>query len=608
MSDTTSARRKNRGTRELSADAGFGQVYDARILRRLWRFVAPHKGLLTVAMVSYPVASLLHLAQPYLVKVAIDEHLMPKKMEGFGGLILVFVAVVALEFLGRFYQTILTMLLGQRVTKDLRTTLFAQLQRVDLGFLERNPVGRLMTRVTNDVESISEMFSAGAVSILGDLVTLTGIIVMMLALDWKLTLIAFTVLPVLGLIVQLFRGHAREAFREVRLHLARMNGFLNESISGMSLVQAFRQEAELAREFEEINGSFRDANFKSIRYDAMTYAIVEGISTISIALVLFFGYEMFAQDAVGIGVLVAFVDYLRRFFAPITELSTKYTILQSAMASAERCLDLLDEEPKVVEAASPRPAAPLAGALRFEDVHFSYGKDGPEILRGLSFEVKKGEKVAIVGPTGAGKSTIVKLIARFYDPTSGRITWDGTPLADLALGSLREKLAVVLQDSYLFDGTIEENVAFGAKHLDRAALTRAAERTQALGVIEGRPEGWATKVGDRGARFSSGERQLIAFARALALDPELLLLDEATSAVDPETEAKIQRGLEALIEHRTAVIIAHRLSTIRRVDRIIVLAGGKVVEQGSHDELLARGGVYRNLYELQFAEEERTAA
>ncbi|MCK6549918.1 ABC transporter ATP-binding protein/permease [Myxococcota bacterium] len=602
------ARRKARQEkRELSADVSFGQVYDARILKRLWAFVRPHKKLLALAMASYPITSALNFAQPYVVKLAVDEHLVPKQLEGFSTLIAVFVALVAGELVARFYQTVLTMLLGQRVTKDLRTSLFAKLQEVDVGFLEKNPVGRLMTRVTNDVESISEMFAAGAVSIVGDFVTLAGIIAMMFVLDWKLTLYAFAVLPVLGGVVLFFRPRAREAFREVRTYLARLNGFLNESISGMHLIQVFRQEKEMFSEFSELNAKYRDANVTAIRFDAMTYAIVEGIATVATALVLLLGFGMFAGGAVEIGVFVAFVEYLRRFFAPITELSTKYTMLQSAMASAERCVDLLDERASITSRPDARPLAPLSDAVRFEHVSFAYSAAGQKVLDDLSFTVKRGEKVAIVGPTGAGKSTIVKLIARFYDPTAGRVTFDGVDLRDASLDDVRRKLALVLQDAYLFDGTIEENIAFGAK-LDHETLVRAAARTQALSVIEGRPEGWKTMVGERGARFSSGERQLIAFARALALDPELLVLDEATSAVDPETESKIQRGLEALIQDRTAVIIAHRLSTIRRVDRIIVLAAGRVVEEGSHDELLAKGGVYKNLYELQFAEEERDAA
>lgn len=598
---------RKKGARELSPDVTLGKVYDARILRRVWQFVRPHQRLFGLAMLTYPVASALQMTQPYLVKVAIDEYLVPKRLEGFGLLVLGYLGFVVLEFGARFYQTILTQLLGQRVTKDMRLALFARLQTVDVSFLERNPVGRLMTRVTNDVESISEMFSAGAVSILGDLFTLSGIVIVMLSLNWKLTLYAFAVLPVLITVVVISRKYARDAFRAVRTHLARINGFLNEAISGMSIVQVFRQEPRMRAEFEEVNAAYRDANFSAIRYDSMTYAIVEAISTIAVALVLLLGLGLFEKGSAQIGVFVAFVDYLRRFFGPITELSTKYTILQSAMASAERCIDLLDEKTRVLDAHSPKPLGPFARALELDQVSFAYG--AAPVLNRISFTVRRGEKVALVGPTGSGKSTIVKLIARFYDPTEGSVRLDGLDLREISKDALRSKLAVVLQDPYLFDGTVRENIAFGAAAADDRSLEAAAERTQALEVIQGLSEGWDTQVGERGSRFSSGERQLIAFARALAADPEILVLDEATSAVDPETEARIQRGVDALIRDRTAVIIAHRLSTIRKVDRILVLAGGKIVEEGSHQELLEKAGIYKNLYELQFTEAvERPAA
>ena len=589
--------------REYSADVTFGKAYDAHLLKRLWPFVYPHRALFFFALVSYPAVSSLHLVQPYLVKVAIDEHLVPRQAAGFAQIILLLIGAVVLEFGARFSQAFLTQLLGQRVTRDLRFSLFEKLQRVDLAYIERNPIGRLMTRVTNDVESLSEMFSTGAVSIVGDIITLTGIVIAMLALDATLTLYAFSVLPVIILVVSFFRRHAREAFRDVRALLARMNGYLNEVLTGMTLVQVFNQEKAALGDFDDVNSAYRDANFKAIRFDAMTYAIVEGISTIAIALILLLGVGLFEQGAVKVGVFVAFIEYLRRFFGPITELSTKYTVMQSAMASAERCVDMLDQVPSITAPAAPKAPADRVQAIRFEDVTFGYRADDP-VLHGLNLEVRRGEKVAIVGPTGAGKSTIVKLLARFYDPTGGRVAFDDVDLRDMTPDALRAKLAVVLQDAYLFDGTIRENVTLGDDDLEDEAVLGAARRSQALAVIDKVDEGWQAGVGERGGRLSSGERQLIAFARALARDPEILILDEATSAVDPETEALIQRGLEALIENRTAIIIAHRLSTVRKVDRIVVLSRGRVIEQGSHDELLAQGGTYKTLYELQFSDPE----
>ena len=595
----TSARAARR-KRALSEDVTFGKAYDGALMKRLWPFVAPHRTVLLLSLLSYPITSALHLVQPYLVKVAIDRHLVPKVAEGFGFILLAFVVAVILEFGARFGQLWLSQLLGQRVTRDLRQSLFHRLQIVDVGYVEKNPVGRLMTRVTNDVEQIGETFSTGAVSILGDLVTLTGIEVMMLILDWHLTLVAFSVIPLAAFVVLSFRRPARAAFRDVRTVTARLNAALAEIIAGMSVVQLFRQERAMAAELDEVNTDYKNANYRSIRYDAMTYAIIEGLATIAIASLFYFGVSYVAESTLELGVFVAFVDYLRRFFGPITELSTKYTMIQSAMASAERCVSLLDTEPTVTAPASPGALRGPIQRVHFEHVRFGYGP-GQTVLDGLELELLRGEKVAIVGPTGAGKSTLVKLLARFYDPTEGRISFDGVDLRTLEPSVIRQRLAVVLQDPYLFDGTVRENVTLGDSTITQARLDAAAERTRAIEVIRRLEHGWDTPVGERGSRLSAGERQLVAFARALAHDPELLVLDEATSAVDPATEALIQQGLAALLEGRTALVIAHRLSTVRRADRIVALVGGRVLEQGTHEALLERGGFYKTLYELQFA-------
>ncbi len=602
MSTATETPAQGPRRRSKEVDVEFGKAFDLFLIRRLMPFIKPYRRLFLVGLLSYPVVSLLHLVQPYLVKVAIDDHLLTKELEGFGTLVVLFIVSVVFEFLARFGQAVLTQILGQRITRDLRVALFQKLQSVDLAYIEKNPVGRLITRVTNDVEALSELFSAGAISIIGDFVTLIGIIVMMLILDWRLTLFAFTALPPLILIIAIMRKYAREAFRNIRIHIARINAFLNEAISGMSLVQSFRQERAMMAEFKEINGAYRNANFSAIRYDAMTYAIVEAIATAATALLLFLGLSLFETGLVEIGVFVAFVDYLRRFFTPITELSTKYTLLQSAMASAERSVELLDETPSVTDEAATQTLGPFQETIRFEHLSFRYHPEGPDVLTDLDLTIKRGEKIAIVGPTGSGKSTVVKLLARFYDPSAGCIRIDGVDLRHIPLQNLRERLAIVLQDPYLFDATIRENIAFGSPDVEADVLEEAAERTRAIEVIRQQEDGWDTMVGERGSRLSSGQRQVVAFARALAMDPEILILDEATSSVDPETEALIQKGLEALIRDRTSIIIAHRLSTIRHVDRIFVLVGGQVVEEGSHDMLIQQEGVYRKLYELQFAD------
>ncbi|MBI4819890.1 MAG: ABC transporter ATP-binding protein [Deltaproteobacteria bacterium] len=580
-------------------DVSFGKVYDARLLARLWEFVAPHRGLFAVAMISYPLGSVLHLAQPYLVKLAIDDHLVPKKAEGFALIAAAFVAAIGLEFVFRFIQSYLTQKVGQVVTKDLRRALFRRLLEVDVAYVESNPVGRLMTRVTNDVESIAETFSTGAVSLLGDLVTLAGIIGMMLVLDVELTLASFAAVPLMILIVLAFRKPAREAFRDVRSLVAKLNGALNEAISGMAMIQSFRVERPFARDLERINGEYRDANFRAIRFDSMTYAIAEGIGHVSVAALLVFGLSRLTQHQAEIGVFVAFTDYLRRFFGPITELSNKYTVMQSAMASAERCVELLDRQPTIVSPVQPRALPRPIDGIRFDRVSFSYKETEP-VLRDLELEIRRGEKVAIVGPTGSGKSTIVKLLCRFYDPGSGAVRFDGIPLSEVALDDLRGRLAVVLQDPYVFSGSIRDNISLRRPDVDDAMVMAAAERTRASVVIGRRPGGLDAEVGERGTNLSSGERQLIAFARALVLDPEVLVLDEATSSVDPETEGLIQEGLNELLRGRTAIVIAHRLSTVESADRIVVMKNGAVAEQGSHRELLAKGGIYRNLFELQF--------
>ena len=593
---------KSSKTKEYTPEVTFGKAYDGEILKKLWPFVIPHKLLFVIALLSFPLSAAVNLIPPYIGKIAVDEYFVPQKQEGFFTLVLILIGALVLEFFVRFAQVYLTQLLGQRVTRDLRKTLFEKLQRVDVSYVESNPLGRLLTRVTNDVESLSEMFSTGAISIVGDIFTLTGIIIMMLSLDTKLTLFAFSVLPVILIIVMYFRVHAREAFRDVRSRLSKLNAFLNESIMGVNLIQSFQQEKQFEDDFGDINIGYRNANFRAIRFDALTYAIVEGVSTFAIALTLLLGVLLLETDGIRVGIFVAFVEYLRRFFQPITELSTKYTVMQSAMASAERCLDLLEQKISVVEDVQSHPKDTLDTKIeiQFENVDFRYREDEP-IIRNLSFQIKSGEKIAIVGPTGSGKSTLVKLISRMYDPQSGTIRIADDDIRKFSLHDLRSRMAVVLQDPYLFDSSIIDNIRLGDEELAEESIETAIDRTLAREVIARQGDGRTANVGERGSKLSAGERQLIAFARAMARNPRILILDEATSAVDPETESLVQSGLENLIEGRTAIIIAHRLSTIRLVDRILVLSNGELIESGTHAELMNAKGMYYKLYELQFS-------
>ena len=603
----------------VTEEKRFDNTDDRQIAWRLLSLVGPYRGLFFLSLLSYPLISAFQLVQPYLLKVAVDEHLVPRKLDGFSWIIIAMLTALAFELLVRLAQAIITQILGQKITRDLRRSLFEKLQRVDLAYIERNPVGRLMTRVTNDVEALQETFSSGAVSIVGDIVTLVGVICIMLWLDAWLTLYAFSLLPILAIFINFMRLRARSAFRELRSVLSNLNAFLAESLSGIYLIQIFLREKSMSQEFDKINTAYRDANYRAIRYDATTYAVVEALSTIATACLLVLGIVMFRSESMQVGTFVAFIDYLRRFFFPINELSTKYTMLQSAFASAERCFDLLDQQPSVVDKElakeadkpqtnkdniNPELSPDSTHGIVFDKINFSYfGTTEPFVLKDLTLNIQKREKVAIVGATGSGKSTLVKLLCRFYDPSFGRILWHGQDLKDIPLKELRSRVAVVLQDPYLFDGTIRDNIAYAIENPTDKILETAAKRTLAWEVIQQAPDGWNTIVGDRGSNLSTGQRQLIAFARALAKSPELLILDEATSSVDPETETQIQKGLEALLVDRTALIVAHRLSTIERADRIVVLSHGQIAEEGTHTALLQKDGIYRQLYELQFADQ-----
>ncbi len=554
------------------------------------------------AVVTLPLATGFELLQPYLLKTAIDEHIAVGRPDGLGRLGLYYLLALLGQYSAGSIQLYFTQVAGQRAMNDLRAQLYRHVMSLAQAFFDRTPVGRLMTRMTNDIESLTEMFASGLVSLVGDIVKLTFILVTIFALDWRLALFSMASAPVLFGIAAVFRRLVRDAFREVRTKLARMNGFLQEHLSGMKVVQAFAQEQLVERRFDVANREYRTANARAITADAALYAIVEAVGAFALAGLLWHGGGRIWAGTLTFGVLVAFIEYLAKFFGPIRDLSTKYTVMQQAMAAAERVFGLLDtrelDAPVAASAAVARPGEGRAH-LQLADVSFGY-RDLAPVLSGLSLAVPRGQTVAIVGPSGAGKSTLIKLVARLYEPGAGHILIDGRDVRDLPVEELRRRVVVVPQDPFLFAGTLAENIGLGAEAVTEEQIAAALQRVGGANLLA-RPGGLGAVVIERGANLSLGERQLIAFARALARDPEILILDEATASVDPDTERLIERGIAELLRGRTSLVIAHRFSTIGRADRIVVVDGGRIAEEGQHDGLLAADGLYAKLYKLQAA-------
>jgi ATP-binding cassette subfamily B protein len=602
---TPAAQRTEQVLEAFHEEGALGKAYDAKLVARLWPYVKAHQKLLWVGGAALLVTAVFSLFRPVVMLHAIDHGVLVGKRAVLlqGGLTLV--GILVIESVLGYVQIYALQVLGARATADLRRDVFAFLHELRVAFFDRQPVGRLVTRVTNDVDAILELFASGALGAAGDMVRLAGIVVMMVALDWRLSLITFATSPIVLLMVVGLRGRMREAFREIRAKTARMNATMNEQVSGMAVVQAFRHEAQAAAEFDEINKAYRDANISSIKFEAMQDAAIEMITAICLAsIVVALGYHR-----TSFGVVVAFNAYVVQFFEPISQLAMRYTLLQSAMAGAERIFGLLDSAQDERDAEAKNGASPGDRdlAISFEHVTFSY-KPGVPVLRDVSFAARRGEKIALVGPTGAGKSTVTQLLLRLRDVDSGVIRVDGDDVVGLDRGELRSRFAVVPQDVFLFPGSVLTNVAAGDEPPDRKRAAEALERMGCLDLFERREGGLDAAVAEHGLNFSAGERQLIAFARALYRDAPILVLDEATANIDSDTEARVQRALDELLRARTAVVIAHRLSTIRRADRIVVLHKGRVVEQGSHQELLEQGGLYAKLYELQFAKSESKAA
>ncbi|MFN8543094.1 MAG: ABC transporter ATP-binding protein [Candidatus Binatia bacterium] len=575
-----------------------GKAYDAQILRRLWTFVWPVRGVFWGALLLSPVNQAFSLVQPYLLKVAIDHYVTARDLGGLHRVGLLFVGAIVGEFLSYYGQQYLTMVVAQRSLADLRVAVFAHLQRLPTRFFDRTPVGRIVSRVTTDVDVLNEMFAAGAMTIVLDVLKLLGIVAFLLWINWRLALWSLVLLPPMGLAVDYFRRMARRTYRQIRERIARINGYLQEAISGIAVIALSDRAARAFEEFRELNAAHRDANQLSNQLEAALFSTVEAVSTVSVAVMLWRGGVLHAQGAVELGTVIAFIQYIQQFFVPIRDFSAKYAVMQSAMTAGERIFALLDLEPEPAPAA-PRVPATLRGEIVFEHVWFAY-KGEEWVLRDVSFRIAPGERTAIVGATGSGKTTLIKLLDRLYDVQRGRILVDGVDVREWEPGVLRRRIGVVLQDVFLFSGPVAANISLGRPDISRAAVETAARHVNADAFIR-RMGGYDAPVRERGSNLSGGQRQLLAFARALAHDPAILVLDEATSSIDPETEWLIQDALEKLLEQRTSVVIAHRLSTIEHADRILVLHRGVLREEGTHRELLARDGVYARLYRVQYA-------
>ncbi len=591
---------------ELHEEEALGKAYDARLMKRLLKYLAPYWWLVGPAVLILAAASALEIVGPWLTKIALDEAIPDGNGRLLSFLAMGFLGAMVVSFFLQYTQRILTAWLGQRIMYDLRKEIFAKLQRLDLSFYDRNPVGRLITRITSDVETLNELFASGIVTVFGDVFTLTFIVAAMLGMDWKLALVAFSVLPFVAWTAFLFRARVRSAYRDIRVRLARINSFLHERFTGIRVVQLFNREEKDAREHHRVNLDYLEAHLRSITYYALFFPVIELFTAIALALIIWNGGSSILEGTVTVGVVTAFLQYAGRFFRPIQDLSEKYNLLQGAMASSERIFKLLDEDIEILDPKAPIPLpASTRGEIEFRDVWFAYAQteDGePDwVLKGVSFRVDPAEKIAVVGHTGAGKTTLVNLLMRFYEPQRGSILLDGVPIRDVSLKDLRDRIGLVLQDVFLFSRDVGYNIRLGSEEIGDTQIQSAARRVGADRIVGLLPRGYDQPLGERGASLSVGERQLLSFARALAFDPSILILDEATSSVDSEIEAQIEEATSELMKGRTSLVIAHRLSTVQGVDRILVFHHGELREMGSHQELLDRGGLYARLHELQFA-------
>jgi ATP-binding cassette subfamily B protein len=611
---------------ERHEDEG-ARAFDPHLTRRLFSYLRPYRARAALSVLLVIVSSLTQIAGPAIIGIAIDLYIRPTggapttgvsldfsrwlaaqgwsvdPLTGLNIAAVVYLVSLVSGFALLYAQMVLMNVMGQYVMYDMRRQIFGHLQRLDIQFFDRNPVGRLITRVTTDVDALNEMFTAGFVAIFGDIFVLAGIVAVLFWMNWKLALVLFSITPLIVLVSMWFRQGARRTYRQVRARIAAINAFLQEHISGMHVIQLFNAQRREAAKFAELNAKHRDANIDSIFYYAVFYPVIEIIQSVGIALIVWYGGGQVVQGTLSLGALVAFFQYAQRFYEPISDLSEKYNILQAAMAASERIFRLLDTPATIVSPAAP--AAPEEREVReieFRNVWFAYS--GEEwVLKNVSFRVESGEKVAIVGHTGAGKTTITNLLLRFYDVQRGEILVNGTDIRTMPLQALRRLFAIVQQDFFLFSGTVGANISLGDPAVPEERILGAAEKVQAHRFIARLPDGYEAVVRERGAGFSVGEKQLLSFARALAFDPPVLILDEATSSIDTETERLIQQGIEVLLAGRTSIVIAHRLSTIRSADTILVFHHGEIRERGNHDALMRVDGLYRRLYELQYRDE-----
>ncbi|MEO6026932.1 MAG: ABC transporter ATP-binding protein [Candidatus Binatia bacterium] len=581
-------------------EEALGKAYDSRLIRRLWTFIQPYRGIFWLSVVCLPLNAACMLTQPYLLKLAIDHYITAGDASGLTRIGVIYIAAIIGECAFFYAQYYLTMLVAQRSLADLRVQVFAHVQRLPMSYFDRNPIGRLVTRLTSDIDVLNEMFAAGAMTIFMDVLTMAGIIAIMVGIDARLAVAALVMMPVMIVGINFFRLAARRTYRQIRERIARLNAYLQEALSGMMIIQLFAREDRSFDEFDALNDDHREANHWSNIYEASLFSMVEALASISGAVMVWYASGHILAGAIAFGTLVAFLEYIQRFFIPIREFSTKYAVMQSAMASAERVFQLLDTVPVITSPAGAHAPTAMQGAIEFDHVWFAY-KGEDYVLRDVSFKVNPGEKIAIVGATGSGKTSLIKLLSRFYEVSRGAIRVDGVDVREWDLHALRRRIGVVLQDVFLFSGDIAGNISLGRPEVTAATIEAVARRVNAWGFIRELPGGVHERLRERGSNLSTGQRQLLAFARALAYDPAILVLDEATSSVDTETEMLIQDALTTLMRDRTALVIAHRLSTIEHSDRIIVLHHGVIREVGTHLELIAARGIYHRLYELQYA-------